>query len=273
MFGLGVLALLVGVGDLVATGIDGETATNASRRAGLASVAVLGMAGLVVHLFRPRDCVADAVPCAGGSAVLLFTLTAAAAAICWLWLHVLVPTIAAGSNHEAGRRRSLLSLGWLALAGIGLGAATAVADYGVGGPGLSLAREQAVAPTTLLVVGGGALAQVATGNAIVRHVLRIAGRAADAPTSRLRAGRVIGILERLFVFGALASGNGGIAAAVVAAKGLLRYPEVAAAARRPTPSPPGVPLDVKDDPVPLTEYLLVGTLTSVLVAAAPALAV
>jgi hypothetical protein len=110
---------------------------------------------------------------------------------------------------------------------------------------------------------GVVLVQLSTGNVVVRLVLtatgtvnpaRIHGR--DVPSYRLKGGRLLGPMERLFILGFGIAGELTAAAIVVAAKGLLRWPELQAA---------------RDEDVPgsgihqVTEYFLVGSFVSWLV--------
>ncbi len=68
--------------------------------------------------------------------------------------------------------------------------------------------------------------QLGPANAIVRVVLDNVGRGLLAQERRLKGGRVIGPLERVLVFGLAVSGNIGGVAAILAAKGILRFPEI-----------------------------------------------
>ena len=119
---------------------------------------------------------------------------------------------------------------------------------------------------TILVVGVG-LVQVATANVIVRLVLEGVGVPTAPGEKKLRSGRVLGPMERLFILGLGMSGSITAAAAVVAAKGLLRYPELkagddaAASAIRPNAL-------ADSRPNPVSEYFLIGSFASWLVAVA-----
>ncbi|GAB3167069.1 hypothetical protein GCM10027059_27210 [Myceligenerans halotolerans] len=110
-----------------------------------------------------------------------------------------------------------------------------------------------------VLVLGVALAQLATANVIVRLTLETVGVPTTPGEKRLKSGRVLGSMERLFILGLGMTGAFTAAAAVVAAKGLLRYPDVkadhkaAAAGARPNP---------------VSEYFLIGSFASWLVAVA-----
>ncbi len=76
-------------------------------------------------------------------------------------------------------------------------------------------------------------------------------------------------MERLVILGLGLAGEFGAAGLVIAAKGLLRFPEIQVAARqgasgRPTGSYAGGPAGIDD----VTEYFLVGSFVSWLIALA-----
>ena len=115
-----------------------------------------------------------------------------------------------------------------------------------------------------LLLVGVFLVQLSTGNVIVRLVLaaggtfnpaRVNGRAAQEPP--LKGGRLLGPMERVFIVGMALAGQLTAASIVVAAKGLLRYPELQAA-NDPADRGPGIHA--------LTEYFLLGTFLSWMVA-------
>ena len=113
-----------------------------------------------------------------------------------------------------------------------------------------------------LLLAGVVLLQLSTGNVLVRLVLAATGTittdlhgASRGPERRLKGGRLLGPLERLFILGLGLAGNLTAAAIVVAAKGLLRWPELSS----PTE---------QDRVHRLTEYFLVGSFVSWLVALA-----
>lgn len=114
-----------------------------------------------------------------------------------------------------------------------------------------------------LLMLGVMLAQLSTGNVLVRLVLsatgtvnpaRTAGRA--FPTYRLKGGRLLGPMERVFIVGLGLAGQLTAASIVVAAKGLLRWPELQAA--RDEDGGPGIHV--------VTEYFLVGSFVSWMIA-------
>jgi hypothetical protein len=106
----------------------------------------------------------------------------------------------------------------------------------------------------LLAIGAG-LFLLASSNRIVRLVLDAAGTPAVAGEATLRGGRLLGPMERLVVGAMVVAGNPAAAALVIAAKGLLRLPEIRDRAdeRRG-----------QEDQV--TEYFLIGTFSSLLLA-------
>lgn len=87
---------------------------------------------------------------------------------------------------------------------------------------------------------------LAPANAVVRVVLdRVAG-GLMAQEKALKGGRILGPLERLFMFGLAIGGNFAGVAAIVAAKGILRFPEISR----------------DDDQGSRAEYVLVGSFVS-----------
>lgn len=103
------------------------------------------------------------------------------------------------------------------------------------------------------VVAGGLLFLQLTANVVVRLVLDSAGSPAEQSESTLKGGRVLGPMERTFIFALGVAGELTAASVIVAAKGLLRFPELQRGAATGR-------VDA------LTEYFLVGSLTSWLLA-------
>jgi len=116
--------------------------------------------------------------------------------------------------------------------------------------------------TDALLVVAVLLVQLSTGNTFVRLVLLATGTtdptlvADDQPSEQLRGGRLLGPMERVFILGLGLAGHVTAASIVIAAKGLLRFPELQAKRDQLRPS--------NIDKV--TEYFLVGSFLSWLVA-------
>lgn len=85
-----------------------------------------------------------------------------------------------------------------------------------------------------------------TANLIVRLVLDGAGPGVSASAKTLKGGRILGPLERSFIFAMALSGQFTAVGAVIAAKSILRFPEISRA----------------DDDGDMAEYVLVGSFAS-----------
>lgn len=235
---LGLLLVGIGVTDLV---FSVRPMRHVPEAIGATLVVVLG---LLADLTAPRDLAAVL-----GAAVLVLAWGQSvtrgfASDRHWLPLAVLVGAVglALGLSPLAGEAsgvvgRWLDSTPWPLLAGV-------EADHAI-----------------LLL--GAVLVQMSTGNVLVRLVLsatgtvdptRGTGRA--VPTYRLKGGRLLGPMERLFILGLGLAGELTAAAVVVAAKGLLRWPELQAA-REQRRGEPGIHV--------VTEYFLVGSFVSWLI--------
>ena len=124
----------------------------------------------------------------------------------------------------------------------------------------------AVPPATVLLVAAASLAQLSTANIVVRLVLASVGalKPVGQPqaSDRLRGGRLLGPMERLLILGLGLAGQPTAAGLVIAAKGLIRFPELQAQARRGqgAAGEPGI-----DE---ITEYFLIGSFVSWLFALA-----
>ena len=163
-----------------------------------------------------------------------------------------------------GRGRAWLPLLVLGLALVAGGLTTAWASPAAGllGEWLESVRIpalQGVSADRALLLVGVFLVQLSTGNVVVRLVLAATdttdptyGSEPD-PEQELQGGRLLGPMERVFIVGLGLAGNLVAASIVIAAKGLLRFPE----------------LQSKGEQVRihrLTEYFLVGSFVSWLVA-------
>ncbi len=177
-----------------------------------------------------------------------------------------------------------LSVAWVRLAaraertGAGHGSALTVFGVGVGLPivlaGWSSPVDGLIArwlhwvdlgdvdPNRALMVLGVLLLQLVTANQLVRLILGAVGAVRPVgepqPSDQLKGGRLLGPMERLLIVGLGLGGQLGAASAVVAAKGIIRFPELNA--QRKEHSGSGI-----DE---VTEYFLVGSFASWLIAMA-----
>lgn len=108
-----------------------------------------------------------------------------------------------------------------------------------------------------LLLVGVTLFQMSSGNVVVRLVLAATDTVNpardDHPEQELKGGRLLGPMERLFILGLGLAGSLTAASLVIAAKGLLRFPELRSDAGQ-------------EHLHRLTEYFLVGSFVSWLVA-------
>lgn len=122
----------------------------------------------------------------------------------------------------------------------------------VGLPGLD-----EVSPNRVLMVVGVVLLQLVTGNQLVRLVLGSVGAVKPAgqpqASDTLKGGRLLGPMERLLIVGLGLAGQLAAATAVVAAKSIVRFPEINAQKTRENG---GIGIDE------VTEYFLVGSFAS-----------
>jgi hypothetical protein len=104
--------------------------------------------------------------------------------------------------------------------------------------GVAFARCVAVAAVMVFLY--------ASANVVVRLVLLGAGRRVLNTESTVKGGRILGPLERWFIFAMALGGQFGAIAAIVAAKGIVRFPEISTSQ------------DKSND----AEYVLVGSFVS-----------
>lgn len=121
---------------------------------------------------------------------------------------------------------------------------------------LPLARGGASTDQFLLAAAALVFA-LFTANRIVRLVLQASSTGLEQAEASLRGGRLLGAMERIFVGAMILAGNLAAAAALIAAKGLLRLPEIRSSADQSRGTPDQV-----------TEYFLIGTFASLLLAGA-----
>ncbi|TFV59958.1 hypothetical protein E4P42_06175 [Mycobacterium sp. PS03-16] len=117
----------------------------------------------------------------------------------------------------------------------------------------------------LLMVVAVVLLQLVTGNQLVRLVLASVGAVKPAgqpqPSDRLKGGRLLGPMERLLILGLGLAGQLAMATAVVAAKSIIRFPELnAQKAKANGAGDLGIGIDE------VTEYFLVGSFASWIIA-------
>ncbi|STZ24925.1 Uncharacterised protein [Mycolicibacterium aichiense] len=116
-------------------------------------------------------------------------------------------------------------------------------------------------PTRIMLAVGVILLQIATGNQLVRLLLGSVGSVKPAgepqPSDKLKGGRLLGPMERLLIVGLALAGQLAVATAVVAAKSIIRFPEINAQKARENG---GIGID------DVTEYFLVGSFASWIVA-------
>jgi len=202
----------------------------------------------------------------------------ACAALCALW-HIgdiaLLATAAAATIAwqllcARSERADAHHLAPLTVFGVSLGLLIVLSGWAhkVGG-GVALWSKWAalplhgVSPTRLVMVVGVVLLQFATGNQLVRLILASVGAVRRAgepqPSDRLKGGRLLGPMERLLILSLGVGGQVAAASAVVAAKGIIRFPELNAQKSR-NDNGTGVGIDE------VTEYFLVGSFASWLLA-------
>lgn len=140
--------------------------------------------------------------------------------------------------------------------------------------GLPFERLAAADTDRLLAAGAVAVALTATGNALVRLGLTGLDPASMGGEQRVKGGRLIGPVERLFIFGFVLTGQATAAALVISAKTLLRFPQlrwdrpVAPRDRPPAdqdqPAADQSPRDeqARRDEEAVAEYLVCGSLLS-----------
>jgi hypothetical protein len=118
-----------------------------------------------------------------------------------------------------------------------------------------------VSPGRLLMVLGVVLMQFVTGNQLVRLVLSSVGavkpEGQPQPSDRLKGGRLLGPMERVLILGLGLAGQLAAATAVVAAKSIIRFPEINAQKARENGN-----IGIDD----VTEYFLVGSFASWIIA-------
>ncbi len=248
MTGLALWLLLVGLIDVIRRGRD------ASRHRLILGLALAGAGGsvLLAAALRPAG--------AAWPAWILASLGAAG----WVlgsglagarFRGAVVPSLPAAVTGVAasavGYGSLAIGLAALLLAGPAAGSAPGLAQVLAGSALAAVPVDRTLLVAALLVV------QVSTVNVVVRLLLDLVGVPASDNEKTLRGGRVLGPMERLIIVGLGIGGSLPGAAIVVAAKAILRFPEL----RVPRAGDPGY-----GGPSDVTEYFLVGSFASWLVA-------
>lgn len=234
---LGTWLLVVGLCDLLRATRDTITPRHRWSLVGL-GLTLLTLAALWLEL-----------PASGWATV---GLTWAVGLVGWLVAssYALDPTAGSHPRWRATAFTSLVVPGLLlALLGDAVRVGPRLPDLAAG----SLLAE--VGAAGVLVAAGALVVQVSTANVAVRLLLDAVGVPAVTNEKRLKGGRVLGPMERLFIVGLGLAGALAAAAVVVAAKGLLRYPELQRTQR-------------EEGPTDVSEYFLIGSFASWLVALA-----
>lgn len=182
---------------------------------------------------------------------------------------VVVAVLAWGSSVSRGFAAGGRAWVPLAVLGVTVAAALATAPLAPSPPAGGLVERwldavpwpllDGVAPERALLLVALMLVQLSTGNVVVRLVLAATGTVLPAqhgtsgdPEMRLKGGRLLGPMERLVIFGLGLAGELTAAGIVIAAKGLLRFPELQSKGEQ-------------ERIHQLTEYFLVGSFVSWLV--------
>ena len=171
-------------------------------------------------------------------------------------------TVTWGFGHP-GPKAARLPLGVFVVSLVGMIACSGLAPEAAGPlarwlESLAIADLGSVSADRFLLVLGVFAIQLSTGNVLVRLVLKATGTInprADGgmPPTQLKGGRLLGPLERVFILALALGGQVTAASIVVAAKGLLRFPELSSRHEQQT---------VHE----MTEYFLLGSFASWLVA-------
>lgn len=248
MIGFAIVLAAIGLADLATTGLSGIPGRHVDVLRGTAASAAISAAGAL------------AAEAPLGSAVAVVGL-ATVTYYAWAQLR--------RESARGGRMAQRMAL--FAMLALALGLATGLVLSGQWADilGDRLDRWLLDLPYPVLAsadVGSFSLAAGAvvflasSANGVVRMALRVAGGPqVEEQAEVLRGGRVIGVLERVLIFGLAVTGELGAAALVATAKGVLRFPEL-------SKLPAGQAVD-DETGLPgradyATEYFLLGSLSS-----------
>ncbi|MGB9377329.1 MAG: hypothetical protein WCB04_07430 [Mycobacteriales bacterium] len=224
--------LAVGVADLVRWST--ERAGRMRTVAGLATAAALTLVLSILLGFTFWATLAWTVVVAAGVALWLFTSDRALS-----------------RTRRTGWSLAVMTgylLGLLATSGLAPEASGPLHEWYVG---LQIPALRALPLEKFLLSLAALIFLQSTANRVTRLILVAAGTPAEQGESTLRGGRIIGPMERTLIFALAATGQLTAAAAVIAAKGVLRFPEIRSATENEHSGIASV-----------TEYFLIGTLAS-----------
>lgn len=195
----------------------------------------------------------------------------------WLVLYLGIATAIAWvfTSHDAvvherrhGRPLLVLLLGIIVMAAYGTLSATQGSTLDRWLTGNAFTVNTTLSADAVLLIIGALLIQLGTGNIIVRLVLAHIGAlrppGQPQPSDKLKGGRLLGPMERVFILGLGLAGQVTAAGLVIAAKGLIRFPELQAQAKADADDPLSTRRGQGIDE--LTEYFLIGSFVSWLVA-------
>lgn len=258
MIGIGAWLLALGVADLIAGGLAGEPRHQDQVAAGLTcGLLLVLLASWIGGLTGPA--------CLG-----LMALTALGGG----WLFFRLPMRQGGVDSEASLARLRLALGLLLTALLltvvlsGEFQAHSKMAFRALEP-MDVPWLSAKSSSQVILMVGTAVFLMASGNGVVRAVLDIANTELKRSGQPLEAGRFIGAIERLMIYGLAVAGEPTAVALIVSAKSLLRFPALSRKARQSdtTGEESGAIATVEYS----TEYFLLGSLVSWFVALALAL--
>lgn len=213
MIALGIVLTAIGGADILRVLIPGRW--NLRRRLTLLStfcLAILLISGLLAQL-----------------PWWVFLLAAVTIAL-WLCAVRIGPPLPLNSVASSPRRQSTLIIVFLLLSAT----LTVTTEFAVALPPYLLHPLSVLNGETLILATGLVLFLIVSANALVRAALRYDADPQDqkdpkhtAPT-HLKGGRWIGPLERITLAGLLVFGAHPVAAGLIAAKGIVRFPEIQA---------------------------------------------
>ncbi len=244
MIATGIFLLALGIADLAAGGLAGIPRD--SRRSWL---------GIAAGSLTAFGAALPSLPTPGGTA--LFVLVSTISTGCWILLRT--EDSATSRAHRTGWALAALGAGLVTVVTLS-GALKATPPAGIQAWLDSLpfpVRTQLTAGEVPLLLGL-AIFLTASANGIVRAVLTVAGNEFGA-SDTMKGGRFIGPIERYLILGLALSGQPTAAALIVSAKSILRFPELTRAE------------GVQPGADSITEYFLLGSLTSWFLALAPVL--